>query len=222
MRVHYETVIDIETGVILFDDCEEYSGPVELCDRGQSKQVANQGMQQSTQNQGNAQKQLADTAAGVSQFNKNLQSFLRYGRRTYGPNGEFMRNTNAQATEVAAGGSNALQGDLALNATRTGANTAGYAATEAEARRQGQRDLTGSLITADSERLKNLTAIEQQGLDESKFPAQVSASLYGPSVGGASSELGVAGDAAKTPSTWDAVTGDIIGAGADVAKGFAG
>jgi hypothetical protein len=184
----------------------------------ESKKVANQSLDTSNKLLANAGEAQQQTAAGVNQFNQNLNNFMRFGRRTYGGNGEFMRTMNTKANEVAAGGQRALEGDLAMHALRTGANTAGYADTAAEARRQSSRDMTNFLANANQQRLQNLTDVEKTGLDESKFPAQISASMYGPSVSGSVGALNPAASAAhQADQNWfDPILGSIIGGAANV------
>ena len=198
----------------------EYSGPLELCDRGQSKAVANQGMQQSAQDQANAEAALSATQGALGTYQKNLNNFMNFGRKTYGAGGEFARDQNTIANTTAAAGSNRIGGDLALNAMRTGENTGNYANALAESKRAASRDMTAQLASADAERLAKLTGVEQYGVQASALPADVQASLYGTSTSGSGSQLGTAANAAKTPGFWDTFAGDIVGAGATVGKGF--
>jgi len=132
-----------------------------------------------------------------------VDRFLRFGRQTYGANGEFMRDANTLANTTAAAGQTNLTGNLALNALRTGQNTAGYAGTVAESQRQSSRDLTDRLATADANRLQQLTAVNQYGVEASKLPAQVQAGLYGAGTSGSTGQLDAASSAAKTPGFWD-------------------
>lgn len=199
----------------------EYSGPIARFDRGQSKQVAQQGMAQSAQDQANATGALANTNTALQNYNTGLNRFMQFGRQTYGPNGEFMRDTNTLANTTAAAGSKGIGANLALNAMRTGDNTANYANVAAESQRQADRDLTTQLAQADQSRLAQLTAINQYGVDASKFPATVQAGLYGQSTGGASSNLGPASSAAGQPSLGQSLLGPIIGGVSAVGAGLA-
>jgi hypothetical protein len=186
--------------------------------RTESKNVANQGMAQSKQDQANAQTSLTSTNTAVGDYSKNLNNFMKFGRQTYGANGEYMRDQNTLATTTAAAGANNLKSNLALNAMRTGENTGNYADTVAESQRQSSRDLTNQLATADANRLQQLTAINQYGVQASQFPATVQAGLYGTSVGGAGSQLSAASGAAKTPGFWDTFAPALAqGAGAAAA-----
>jgi hypothetical protein len=196
----------------------DYDGPVALAGRSESKQVVNQGTKQSAQDQANAQAALGATNSAVGQYNNQLNTFLRFGRQTYGANGQFMKDQNTLANTTAAAGTNNLKGNLALNAMRTGENSSNYANTVAESQRQSSRDLTNQLATADANRLQQLTAINQYGVDASKFPATVQAGLYGTSVGGSAEQLKPAASAAQTPGFWDTFA-PALASGAGAAAG---
>jgi hypothetical protein len=214
MRIHnlVEFQITDEGLDFLREEGFEYDGPLELCDRNQAHQVANQGMAQSAQDATNAQNANAATNTAVGQYSQRLADFMRYGRQTYGANGEYMRDQNTIANTTAAAATKGAEGDMALNSMRTGENTAGYAAADQEARRQSERDVTSQLATADASRLKELTAINQYGVQASQFPAQVQAQLYGTSTSGEAANLNPAANAAKTPSFLDTLGSDTAGA----------
>jgi hypothetical protein len=184
--------------------------------RTQQKQVAQQGMAQSAQDQQNAQGALAATNKSLQDYSGNLNNFMQFGRQTYGKNGEFMRDQNTIANTTAAAGSNAISGNLALNAMRTGENTANYAPTAAESTRGASRDLTSQLAGADATRLQNLTNVNQYGVQASALPAQVQAGLYGSSTGAAAGNLGPAASTANQPGYLDELTQQLIGGGATV------
>jgi hypothetical protein len=145
---------------------------------------------------------------------------MRHGRSTYGQNGEFAKDQNAIATTAAGAGSNAVKGDLALNALRTGENTAGYAGTVAESERQNQRDLTSQLAGADATRLQNLTNLNQFGVQASALPAQVQAGLYGTGTSGSVGQGSNQASAAKTPGFFDQFLPAVVGAAGTAAAGF--
>jgi len=203
-------------------DCDSflYSGPVALCDRGTSKAVANQQMQQSAQDQAAATSALSSTNADLASYTKNLNNFMKFGRDTYGTNGEFMRDQNTLANTTAAAGGNAIKGNLALNAMRTGENTSGYAGTVKEAQQENEQNLTNELASADSQRLANLTNLEQFGVQASALPAQIQQGIYGSSIGGATGAGGNAANAAKTPGFWDTFLPAVVGAAGTAAAGF--
>src|SRR5258708_31524228 len=180
--------------------------------RAESKKVANQGMAQSATDQANAQAALGKANSNLAKYSSNLDNFMRFGRKTYGEGGEFIKTQNALANTTAAAGTSGVAGNLALNALRTGENTSGYAPTVAESARQSSRDLTDRLAGADADRLSRLTAINQFGVQASALPAEVQPGLYGTATGGAGSQLSTAADAAKTPGFWDQFLPAIAGA----------
>jgi hypothetical protein len=190
--------------------------------RSESKKVANQGMAQSSQDHANAQAALASANKSLAKHSSTLDSFMNFGRKTYGEGGDFMKTQNALANTTAAAGTSGVAGNLALNALRTGENTSGYANTVAESARQSSRDLTNRLAGADADRLSRLTAINQYGVQASALPAEVQAGLYGTATGGAGSQLSTAADAAKTPGFWDQFLPAIAGGAGAAAAGFRG
>src|ERR1700732_1536 len=150
----------------------EYEGPLLLAGRTESTAVANQGMAQSAQNQKNAQSSLAAANKSIAGYNSSLDDFMKFGRRTYGAGGEFMKDQNAIATTTAAAGANKIAGDAAVNAMRTGENTANAPPALAESTRAASRDLTNQLATAEGNRLQQLTNVNQFGVQASALPAQ--------------------------------------------------
>lgn len=203
MRISTRIVLDWD-GNVLERESFEYSGPVALCDRKTSGAIAQQGIANSKTDQGNAASSLSATNAALKNYSGALNNFMNFGRSTYGANGEFAQDENTIANTTAAAGNKTLQGNLALNAMRTGANTASYAPTVASSLRQGEQDLTNQLATADATRLQNLTNINAQGVQMSALPAQIQSSLYGTSVNAANSALsGAAGASAADQSFSD-------------------
>lgn len=187
--------------------------------RSESKQISQQSEANSAQNQGNAQTALTSTNKSLGDYKTSLDSFMKFGRQTYGANGEFMKDQNTLANTTAAAGTTNLKGDLATNALRTGENTAGYAGTAAESQRQSERDLTNQLATADSSRLDKLTAINQYGVQASALPSQVQAGLYGTSLGGSNAAMGTAASAAQASPGFFDVFGQDVAQGAGAALG---
>ena len=188
--------------------------------RSESKQVVNQGTSQSAEDQANANAAFQAANKSLGDYSTQLNKFMTFGRQTYGTNGEFMKDQNAIATTAAAAGANATKGDMALNAMRTGENTASYAPALAESQRERQQDLTGQLANADATRLQNLTNINQFGVQASALPAQVQSGLYGTGTSGSTGQLSAAGGAARTPGFWDTFAPALAGAAGSVGKGF--
>jgi hypothetical protein len=65
--------------------------------RTESKNVANQGMAQSSQDHANAQAALASANKSLAKHSSTLDSFMSFGRKTYGEGGDFMKTQNALA-----------------------------------------------------------------------------------------------------------------------------
>ena len=222
MRVIPKPLFDMGVGIHLRSEvcCREYDGELALSDRGQSTAAFNQSSGQSAADQAAATQADESTNNELNTYKSNLAKFMNFGQQTYGPNGTYMADQNAISNDVAHATANGLTTSMALNAARTGENTASYAPAAAAAKQQGQLDMTSQLATADANRLQALTGINQYGVQASALPAQVQASLYGPSVSGSTGQIDAATGAAKTPSTADVISQDVIGAGADIASGF--
>ena len=188
--------------------------------RSEAKAVTKQGQAQSAQDQANAQTALAATNKSLGDYSSNLNNFLKFGRGTYGEGGTYQRDMNTLANTTAAAGQTNLGGNLALNAMRTGENTSGVAGTMAESQRQSSRDLTQQLAGADADRLKQLTGVEQFGVQASALPASVQAGLYGTGVSGSGNQLSTAGNTAKMPGFWDSMGPALVGAAGSAAGGF--
>ena len=198
----------------------EYTGPVALAGRSESKQVVNQGTAQSAQDQQAAQSSLAATNKSLTDYSGNLDRFMKFGRDVYGAQGEFAKDQNVIANTTAAAGANKIAGDTALSAMRTGENTANAAPALAESTRSATRDFTSQLAGADATRLQDLTNINQFGVQASALPAQVQAALYGTGTSGSGSQLSTAGDAAKTPGFFDTFLPALVGGAATAASGY--
>lgn len=189
--------------------------------RSQSNQAFQQSEGQSAQDQGNAQSALSGTNQALQGYDSNLANFMKFGRATYGQNGEFAQDQNVIANTTAAAGNKANQTNMALNAMRTGANTANYAPAAATAQRQSEQDVTSQLANADATRLQNLTNINQYGVQASALPAQIQSSLYGSSLSGANGAGSNAVNAAKTPGFLDTFLPSLVGAAGQVGAGYA-
>lgn len=191
--------------------------------RSQSSNVEKQATGNSAEDQARAGAAFKSTVNSINNYSGNLDKFMKFGRATYGDNGEFMRDQNTIATGAAKAGANKVGADLATNAMRTGANTANYAPAVATAQRDASQDLTQTLASADADRLSKLTAINQYGVQASSLPSQVYSSLYGPSVGGSNTALGVGESAAaNSPSMLDFISKNASEALGAAAKGAAG
>lgn len=189
--------------------------------RSESKQISKDSAGKSAEDQARAGAAFDSTVNSINKYSSNLDNFMKFGRATYGDNGEYMRDQNTIATGAAKAGANKVGADLATNAMRTGDNTANYAPAVATAQRDASQDLTQTLANADASRLQQLTNINQYGVQASALPAQVQSSLYGTSLGGSNSAAGTAASAsAAAPGFFDEFGNSIIGAAGTVAKGF--
>lgn len=186
--------------------------------RSQSAAISDTAKANSAQDQANAQLALARTSSSLKDYSSKLKDYTNWGNATFGDTGEFIGTANEQATSAAAGAGAGTRGALALNAMRTGENTANYAPTLAENQRQGARDITDFMAQKDQQRLAALGAIKQYSVDASKFPAQINESIYGTSLGGGNTALGTAQQAsAASPGFWDVFGQDVAqGAGAAI------
>lgn len=222
MRVTTRIVFDWD-GAVLEHQWFDYFGPVELCDRATSGAIAKQGIANSKSDQTNAQGALTATNDALNNYSSNLSQFMNYGRSTYGQNGEFAADENAISSGAASAGTKSVAGDMALNAMRTGSNTANYAPSLATAKSNAEQNLTTQLAGADQTRLQDLTNINEYGVQASALPAQVQAGLYGTSLSGSNSALGVGQQASSADQSFaDTLPGDLtaaIGAAGAVGAG---
>lgn len=192
--------------------------------RSESKQVTQQQMQQSAQDQANAQNALAGENAAIGQ---EQAAIGRYGRsiwNTFRPGGEFMRDQTLLATGANSGGQNSLQDYLSNLGTRTGGGTtAQMTAASEQASRQGRKDVANALTSADQARIAALeNGLETQEGMYAAIPGQYG-SEYSTSIGGAGSAGGNAANAAKTPGFWDTFLPALVsGAGAAAGGYFTG
>lgn len=200
----------------------EYDGPVARLGRSQSAQISKQSEANSAQNQKNAQTAFDSTNSTIKDYSNTLGNFMKFGRSTYGANGEYMRDQNTLATGAAKAGADKVGGTLATNAMRTGDNTANYASAVEKGQRDASQDLTQTLAGADADRLSKLTAINQYGVQASALPAQIQAGLYGTSLGGANAAMGTAASASEASPGFFDVFGKDLASGVGAAAGAAG
>jgi hypothetical protein len=224
MRVHTVLIFQMtDSGLTLLkEEGYEYCGPIAKCDRSQAKATNKQALGDASQDQSNAQGALSATNTALGQYSSNLSNYMTGANKTFGANGDMMNTENTLANSTAAAGTGALKGNLALNATRTGANTANYANTVAQSQRQSGQAVTNQLAQANLSRLQQLNQAQQFGVQASAVPAQIQAGIYGSSTSGANGALGSAAQSAQVPGFVDSLTTSLIGAGGAVGAGFAG
>jgi membrane protease subunit (stomatin/prohibitin family) len=190
--------------------------------RSQSAQISKQSEANSQADEVRAGSSYNSTVDSINKYSNNLDNFLKFGRATYGANGEYARDQNTIATGAAAAGANKVGADLATNAMRTGANTANYAPAVATSQREASQDLTQNLAGADADRLAKLTAINQYGVSASGLPASVYGSLYGTGTSGSNAAMGTAASAAAASPGFMDEFGKDLSSGIGAAAGAAG
>lgn len=188
--------------------------------RSESKAVEKQATSQSKGDQQLAEGFGGNLYTSIGKYRQRLNDYMDFGNRIYGEGGEFAQTANTESTDVAEGGARGLESDLALNSLRSGENTAGYATTAAESRRQGARELTKTLADKNLQRLAALSHIQETGLQAEQFPAEMEQRESAAAMGSAASSLGPAASAAAQPGFWDVFAPALAGAAGGVATGF--
>lgn len=172
MRIHVRTVIDVETGAVIYDESYFYEGPLALADR-------------SIQADANANSKTAGTVAGgygsaAQGIGGQLTPELE--REAANPIGYTPTQMNAQlvAGEQGAGGANAsIAGEAGLAAGRTRNSGALSGVLDAAARAKGQQ------LSENALNVQNRSA--DVGLERQAQAQKMLAGLYGTDV---SAQLG--------------------------------
>ncbi len=162
-------------------------------------------MQNSKQDQGNAQTAFGGAQAGLSDYENRVNQFI--AADPYKAGGDYQQAMNTIIGSRASADSNALGNELALSAQRSGENSANYAPTLAKATRDSTLDAQTAQAQALADRLNKETAYQGTAVDMSKFPVQANEGLYGSSLSGANASLGTAGSAAANNKSF----GDTFG-----------
>ena len=189
--------------------------------RSESKQVTQQQMQQSAQNQANAQTALGGENQAIGDFRKSITDFGNWNWNEFQPGGEFMKDATSLATSANSGGKNSFEDYMSGLATRTGSGTTPQMISAAEENdREGRRKLQDKLLAADQQRVAALghgleTVMGAEGSIPGMYGSQYSASL-----GGAGSAGANAANAARTPGFWDSFLPALAGGAATVGAGF--
>jgi len=189
--------------------------------RSESKQVTQQQMQQSAQNQANAQTALGGENQAIGDFRKSITDFGNWNWNEFQPGGEFMKDATTLATSANSGGKNSFEDYMGGLATRTGSGTTPQMIVAAEENdREGRRKVQDRLLAADQQRIAALghgleTVMGAEGSIPGMYGSQYSASL-----GGAGSAGANAANAARTPGFWDSFLPALAGGAATVGAGF--
>src|SRR5262250_1398449 len=108
--------------------------------RSESKQVTQQQMQQSAQDQQNAQASLAGENQAIGNLQNSINRFGRWNWNTFRPGGEFIRNATTLATSANSGGQNSYEDFLKHQGQMSGSGTTPQmVAASEEADRAGRR-----------------------------------------------------------------------------------
>ena len=189
--------------------------------RSESKQVTQQQMQQSAQNQANAQTALGGENQAIGDFRKSITDFGNWNWNEFQPGGEFMKDATTLATSANSGGKNSFEDYMSGLATRTGSGTTPQMISAAEENdREGRRKLQDKLLAADQQRVAALghgleTVMGAEGSIPGMYGSQYSASL-----GGAGSAGANAANAARTPGFWDSFLPALAGGAGAAAGGY--
>lgn len=189
--------------------------------RSESKQVTQQQLQQSAQDQQNAQTSLAGENQAIADTEKSIGQYGRSIWNTFRPGGEFSKNMTTLATSANSGGQNSYEDFMKNQGQMTGTgSTPQMVAASEEASRQGRRDLGNTLLSDEQARIAGL----EQGLQTEEGMQAAIPGMYGgeysSSVGGAGSAGSNAASAAKTPGFWDEFLPALAGGAATVGAGF--
>lgn len=189
--------------------------------RSESKDAFNTSKQMAQQNQQNAQVSLGSENKAITDFGKSIDDYGNFINSEFAPGGQFDTAENNLATSVTAGGKNSLQDYFSNFGSRTGTGTTPQmvAAVE-EGSRQGQRDTANFLNQALLSRIGALghgqeTVMQARGQIPGLYGNQ-----YATSLGGASSAMGNATNAARMPGFWDTFAPALVQGAAQVGFGF--
>ncbi|HEV2962486.1 MAG TPA: hypothetical protein VG649_11715 [Candidatus Angelobacter sp.] len=189
--------------------------------RSESKDAYNTSKQMAQQNQANAQASLGSENKAITDFSNSIDDYKNFINSEFEPGGQFDTTENNLATSVTAGGKNSLQDYFSDVGSRTGTGTTPQmvAATE-EASRQGQRDTANFLNQALLARIGALghgqeTVMQARGQIPGFYGNQ-----YATSLGGATSAMGNATNAARMPGFWDTFAPALAEGAAKVGAGF--
>ena len=188
--------------------------------RSESKQAYQDSSAMAKQNQANAQTALANQNSAIQNLGRGISDFRRWNQREFRPGGEFIRDQDVLATSANAGGQNATEDYYRNLANRVNLTTPQMTAAAEEASRQGRRDVSQILRNADLQRIAALGHGEETALSaESAIPGFYG-QQYSSSLGGATSQMGNATSAARTPGFWDTFLPALAGGAGAAAGGY--
>jgi hypothetical protein len=187
--------------------------------RGQENQVVNTATQQNETAAKNAQGAYTAAEGDIGDYQDQLAKFA--AGNPYGQGGEYQTSENKVLSNTADATAQAAGQAVQSQAVRTGQNAGGAIAATEAAQQAAQRTLGGQEAQADANRISSEAGYNQDTLKASEVPATLQTALEGQQLNAQGNALSTQEKAASTPSTADAVFGDILEAGGDAAKVFA-
>jgi len=167
----------------------------------------------------NASGALGGAQGDIADYMSNVNSQLAAGNPYLAKS--YLENQNLETS--GAMNSEKDSADQALNSevARTGTNSAALAGTEAEAGRQGERDLTNYTAGRDTANADKWEQEKQALTKDQLAGGEAEAGLYGTSLGGQNSTLGSYTTAADAEDQmWASLAGSALG-GAGLGAGIA-
>jgi hypothetical protein len=178
--------------------------------RAQQTQVLNTATANSAADQTAAENATTAETADIGNYEAQLSKYA--ASNPYAPGGEYQTSQNQSLAGTADAGSTALTDTLATQAKRTGQNATAANATAAEAARANQRTLATGEADANQTRIGNEANYNAGVLQDTAKPVEMEAGIANPNLSAANANLGIAGNAAKTPGFWDTL-GDSFASG---------
>lgn len=185
-----------------------------------SNDAGNDAKAAANQNSTDAQASLGQADAGLAGYMSNVNSQLAAGNPYESK--AYLENQNLATSGAMNSENDAADQALQQTVASTGGSSAALANTEAEAARQGQRDLTNYNATRDTQN-EDKWLNEQQQLDRDQLAgASEEGSLYSTALGGQTSDLKTEEEAqAAQDQMWGGIVGSAMtGAGAGLGAAF--
>lgn len=187
--------------------------------RGQENQVFDTSQEQNETAAKNAQTSFNNAQTDVGNYEDQLSKFA--AGNPYVKGGELETDQNKVLSNTADAGARAAGQALQSAAVRTGQNAGGAIAATEAMQQENERNLAEQEAKANQQRIGAEAGYNKDVLGATEIPATLEAGLTGQQLGAQSNALSDQEKAASTPSTADAVFGDILQAGSSAAKAFA-
>lgn len=220
MKIYTKITWDIETGRLIGEESFDYSGPLALCDRGDSKAAAAQSSAQSATDQSNAQTANKQTQDTIGQYKGALANYM--SNDPYQQGGEYDQNIKTLGASVSQGEENSAEGAQNSAAARMGvASSPQLAANTAEMRRESTRSFGNYMANAEQDRIAKENANRQFGVEGTLAPASTQAGLYSSSISGATGAGANQVKAAAVPGFWSEYMSAMAKGAGEAADGAA-